>query len=346
MRANSWRNKWSDRLAAVASSGFFRISLAIIVSAVSMYLALRNVNLDEVGNAFSRADLGYVAVALLTVAINTFGKAIRWRVLAGALGQRTNILKLTGILLIGQMFNLLFPARIGDVSRSMMLGRTGSERSFALGTVIVEKIIDLVCYGAVFVWLLLLMPLPGWASDPAAALIGVAVLVLLLTVLITRERKWLLKVFDRATLRLPEQLRKPVINYAHAGLSSVQVLENRPDSLKLLFWSVLVWGTGILTNYLVLLALRVDLPLAASLLVMVLLQAGLTIPSIPGRIGLFEYLCVLALGVFGVEQAVAFSYGILLHMIVLLPTTIIAATYLGFLELVERQSVLGSSPKN
>jgi uncharacterized membrane protein YbhN (UPF0104 family) len=57
------------------------------------------------------------------------------------------------------------------------------------------------------------------------------------------------------------------------------------------------------------------------------LQAGISIPSIPGKIGIFEYICVLSLVAFKVDPARAFSYGILLHAIVLLPTTILGLIF-------------------
>jgi hypothetical protein len=53
------------------------------------------------------------------------------------------------------------------------------------------------------------------------------------------------------------------------------------------------------------------------------LQAGISMPSVPGRIGLFEYLCVLTLSLFGVSQEEALSYGIVLHALVFLPTILL-----------------------
>jgi len=61
----------------------------------------------------------------------------------------------------------------------------------------------------------------------------------------------------------------------------------------------------------------------AACLVLVALTIGISVPSTPGRIGVFQYICVLALAVFGVPQAVAFAYGVLLHGIVFLPTTLV-----------------------
>jgi hypothetical protein len=53
-----------------------------------------------------------------------------------------------------------------------------------------------------------------------------------------------------------------------------------------------------------------------ALFVLVVLQGGVSVPSTPGKIGVFQYLCVFALGVFGVSPAVSFSYGLVLYALV------------------------------
>jgi uncharacterized membrane protein YbhN (UPF0104 family) len=61
----------------------------------------------------------------------------------------------------------------------------------------------------------------------------------------------------------------------------------------------------------------------ATLLVLIGLMAGIAVPSVPGRIGIFEYICVLALAVFGIKQTQALTYGILLHAVVFLPVLVL-----------------------
>jgi uncharacterized membrane protein YbhN (UPF0104 family) len=92
--------------------------------------------------------------------------------------------------------------------------------------------------------------------------------------------------------------------------------------LRLVLWTTSIWGLAILNNHFTLLALGIHLPITASMLILVGLQAGISLPAIPGTIGLFEYICVLALSLFGIDQSLALSYGILLHAIVLVPSTI------------------------
>ena len=52
---------------------------------------------------------------------------------------------------------------------------------------------------------------------------------------------------------------------------------------------------------------------------MIVLQIGITIVTVPATIGIFEYLCVLTLGWFGVPAPLALSVGLVLHLLVLIP---------------------------
>ncbi len=62
-------------------------------------------------------------------------------------------------------------------------------------------------------------------------------------------------------------------------------------------------------------AIRLDLPPAAPLVVLVVTQVGTAVPTTPGRVGVFQYLSVLALTPFGTTPEQAFTYGVLLHVV-------------------------------
>ena len=68
-----------------------------------------------------------------------------------------------------------------------------------------------------------------------------------------------------------------------------------------------------------------------ALVVLVVLQVGISAPGVPGRIGVFQYLCILALALFQVDNATGLSYGILLQGIILVPTTLISLLFMGYL---------------
>ena len=57
-------------------------------------------------------------------------------------------------------------------------------------------------------------------------------------------------------------------------------------------------------------------PPTAALLVLCTTALGMVIPSSPGYIGVYEYIVVLALSLFGVEREMALSYGLVLHGVI------------------------------
>jgi uncharacterized protein (TIRG00374 family) len=220
--------------------------------------------------------------------------------------------------LAGQSLNLIYPARAGDISRVYLIGSLGISRTFLLGTVILEKLWDLLSYSLVFVLMLLLLPLPDWVGESAYSLVIVTLILFFASFVISYKRAWFLRLAEYFLKWLPQKLQKPLLERLHMGLTSLDVLQDQKDLFWLAFWSSIVWLTAILNNHLVLLALNIRLPITASVLILVALQAGISLPTTPGRLGIFQYICVLTLGIYGIDQALGFSYSILLHGVALL----------------------------
>jgi len=309
------------------SSKYFQLGLGIIISGLSLYLALANVSLQEMGASLRQVVPTYLGLALSSVAVNMFSKGFRWRVLLGQTGQRVKFLKILRAMFVGQMFNLIFPGRVGDLSRAQMVGRLDGGRVFVLGTVALEKILDMLSYALLFITILILIPLPAWMGQSAYILTGIALVLGLTTFVAANQQYRVTRVLEKSLNRLPLPRKEQFKRYIRSGFSSLNTLQSRGDILKLVGWSALIWLTAILNNHLLMWAMNIHLPLTASILLLIILQAGISIPSVPGRIGVFEYLCVLTLSLFGIEQATALSYGILLHSITLIPQLLVGLSF-------------------
>ena len=305
--------------------------MGLVVSVVSLYLALRSLTLQEIWVVLSQANGRTVSLALASVALGNLAKTARWRVLLGQRGAKIGFGKLLMSQLVGQMFNLLYPARIGDLSRAYVIGGLGAGRVFVLGTVVVEKILDMLSYALLFLVLIILIPLPFWVNDSGYTFVIVTLVVLLMVFFATWQREWIVRTGEWLITHLPGWLQTLAVGRVGSALASLDTLQNRVEVLKLAFWSAIIWSTAVLNNQLVLLSFGIHLPLTAALLVLIGLQVGISIPSIPGRVGIFEYICVLALSLFNVKQGAAFSYGVLLHGIVLLTPTLAGLFSFGIL---------------
>lgn len=311
------RSSLKAKLRHIISSRYFRLAVGLFVSVFALYFASRGIKFDDVWRAISKVNIVFVVWTLVSVMINVLSKAFRWQVLISSSDPQISFLDILVALLVGQVLNLFVPGRAGDLGRVYLLGQRGFSRTFVLGTVVLEKMLDLIVYALLFLILLFLMPLPTWVGQSPYTLVGIASFVLLGLILIIIYRNALAPMMEMLVKSLPKSLQKRMEPRIHSGLSSLAALQNRDDFLKLSFWSALIWATALLNNYLMLLAFDIHLPITACILTLIVVQAGISVSNVPATIGVFEYLCALSLSTFGIERMAALSYGVLLHAVVI-----------------------------
>lgn len=318
---------------------FLRAALALVLSLGTLFLALRGVSWDELRLAFTQADWRWVGLAFGSVTVNTLVKALRWQWLCGQPGRANSFWRYLGLLLAGQALNWLYPARLGDLLRAQAVGESGPGITFALGTLVTEKTFDTLAYALLLILVWAAMPLPQWLELPVMGMAALALFLAGGVALLALAGQRMLPLGERVIGYLPLRLRQWVSDRVRRVLSSLDILQSRRAWFALSALTALAWLTAILNNWLVFRAIHLDLPLPAALLLLAALQAGITLPAIPGGIGIFEYTCVLVLGVWGVAEAAAFGCGVLLHALVMLPALLLGLISLGHWGLSPRRSV-------
>ena len=78
-------------------------------------------------------------------------------------------------------------------------------------------------------------------------------------------------------------------------------------------------GAQALSNYFLFLAFGMGLSFWVALVVLLAVQVGNIPPSVPGKVGIFEYAVILALSVFGVTKGAALGYAVMLHVVAYFP---------------------------
>jgi len=112
------------------------------------------------------------------------------------------------------------------------------------------------------------------------------------------------------------------------GLSGITTLRLGPP---LLLWSVAIWAVISGFYWLVLLAFDPNAPFVAGLAVASVTALGMTIPSSPGYIGVFEVLARETMVIFGMVPETALSYALVAHAIVY-----IVYTFLGLVSMAQQ----------
>jgi glycosyltransferase 2 family protein len=301
-----------------------------VVTVACLYFAVRGVALADAVDALRDSDLLWLAPTVPVFALAVALRALRWWALF-APAQRPSLGAVTYALLIGYFFNNILPARAGEAARVIALHRrAATSRAETVGTVVVERLFDvialLIVLFASYPWL----PEVSWLR--AAAIFGAAVVAVLLALVFVivrydeRAVHWLLSPLRRIRRAgVAERLEAAAVN-ATRGLVALRSprIALRGMLLTIVSWATLGASYAILTN-----AFALDLPLVAGMLVTVAINLSLVLPSSPAALGVFEAATVVALRAFDVPHAEALSYALVLHLVNFVPFLVIGALLLG-----------------
>lgn len=308
----------------------FRFILGLLFSLAVIVWFIKNLDWQQVWLAFIEAQYGWVTISVILTGLLFMIRTSRWAVLLWP--QTATMWTLFSALIIGQTTNYLAPIRAGDLVRAYLVGEMAEiNKGLALGTIALEKLWDLVMLMVCIVILSILFPLPDWLLIPSRGLgLMTFISLIVLGILVWQQEialQWMMKLVSR----LKPGLRETLLNLMRNILAGFASIRNLRQLFWTAFWSILTWMIGGLTNYVLFLAFDLSLSLLAAFLLLVVLQVGVALPSLPGRVGIFQGLCILVLALFGISGDVSFSYGVILHLVVFLPPILLAAILsLGF----------------
>lgn len=291
------------------------------ISAAALLLAIRQLDV-AVAQSLLVVDPALVLLSLLMVVFTTVAKALRWRLLLG----RSSVVSFRAVLsylVIGQTINNLFPVRLGELSRMYLAAkRCGVPASVSLASIALEKLADLFFLVLSLLLVSLLFVIPADFARPAALSITTGLLLFFVIVLVTSMEPSAMSALSKWANIVPWAAAEGVSRQL-SGLRDLWREIGSPRTVvSVLIWSLVIWMLAVATNYLSLLAMGIDLPLVASLALLVTIHLGVAIPSAPGRIGVFQGATLLGLAPFGVSPTAAFTYSVLLHFIVFVPVSI------------------------
>jgi phosphatidylinositol alpha-mannosyltransferase len=296
------------------------IALAALLAAALAVFAISRLDLQRVGHVLITATPGWIALALLLMAASLVLRSVSWQqTLRAALPEAPIALMwVARATMIGVMTSALFPGRIGEPSRVIVLTRRlqGPNRRLlpvVAGTVFSQTLINLFALAILLAITFTSLPLlhgnvTGIVTALAVPLL-VCVLVLLGPRLLARARRARSARVARAANEAGRMLhlaRQGLIVFARPRYGSAAVASQ-----------LLAWALQWLACYSVLLALglqsQAGLVAAAAILLAVNLSAVL--PATPSNVGVFQAACLVVLAAYGVSAGASLAYGILLQAV-------------------------------
>jgi hypothetical protein len=293
--------------------GWGKKLLGFSLSLVFLWLALRRVEWRELPAIFRTIRLELLLPILASILVDHITRAFRWGIILGKEG--IPFFNLYAGLILGNLFNNLFPARAGEVVRAMYLGRKGLARtSEAFGSVVMERFLD-----GIVIMTFISLTIHWFPVSDTIRKAGYSAITFYLTVLVGIlvlhfRRRWVKFLLQPVLQRLPTSWAEKATGLLETFSRGFSTLDHPRSLVASIVGSYLSWGLSLLTIWLALQAFSLPFGIRETVLLITVLSLGAMIPSSPGMIGIYEFCCMIVLAdLLGQRQELAAAFGLFLH---------------------------------
>jgi len=302
--------------------------VGISISGVFLYLAFRKIEFREVGQAFRDANYLYVVISGALAIVSLWVRAYRWKYLLFPV-KKIRMPSLFSSTMIGFMANNLLPVRLGEFIRAYSIGsKENISKSSALATIVIERVFDGFTVLSILAIVLIFFDFPGWVKKGGYFAFGFFMCVLIFLIFLRLHTEKVIKGVDSLLGFLPAGARGKLKDMLDSFADGLEVLKNANHLIMIIIFSVAVWLVMASALKFAMIAFDLNLPIYAAFVLMVILALGVMIPSSPGFVGTYHYLCIASLALFAISKDVALSFSIVAHITGFIPITLIGLYYL------------------
>lgn len=306
--------------------------LGILITILALWLSFHDMDWPSVRDSFLRIDLFWVGASILCTLFTVYAIGWRWSLLLKK-EDNFSMWYMFKLNIISQYINIVSPLRIGEIAKAWIPSKQKNiSGSYVLGTILIEKIFDF------FSWAILWVIAPAFLvafrdklRGYTLALIISAIMVVFLVIMAWKPqlvRRWIF-FFSQF---LPHRFREKIRNFLERGMDSFSSLKSIRTSFLLILYTAFIIILSSFSNYLLFKAFRFHLTLFDGLILLLIVQIGSVPPSVPGKIGIFEYMVILGLTLFGISKTDALSYGLMLHLVSFVPKILLGFFFMAGLN--------------
>lgn len=314
-----WKKRW------------VRVLAGIVVTGVALWLSFRKISWSSFFEVLKDIQWVWVAAALGNVVLSVYVMGLRLKILLKPRGD-FSLGTLFRLNMISQYWNIVLPARGGDVVKAYLVSQKKVAGGYAAGVVVLERIFEFFVFGILVLAIPFFLGIDQeWWPGTNTVLLALVAFVALMTLIafVAFKPELFIRIARVISRIFPQRFRKTLGDFFSSGVESFQVLKKPVVLGGLLGFSFAFVGIQALSNYFVFLALGLKLSFWAALIVLLTLQVVSIPPSSPGKLGVFEVMVILALAVYGIGKTEALGYAVLLHVVVYAPKIIMGFWFIA-----------------
>jgi uncharacterized protein (TIRG00374 family) len=297
--------------APVPHSRWLRLALVLAVIAGSAALVWwRGPDWGNVGDAFRAVSWSWIWAAVGLNLLSVLARSFAWRTVIDQSmpPPHPRYRFVFSAFCVGLLANAVLPGRIGEIARVGVLARHLPRGrgvwATLVGTVFAHRVFDLVAVIGLIAFVALTADIPAWALTGVLVVVVACVLLLGFSILGARRH-------HESVLEGLSRVRY-LLTMARHGLG---VMHAPFPAAVAIFFQCIGWALQLFAVYATMRGFRIDEPLAAAGLVLLLMNAATIVTLWPGNVGLLQAAVALPLVGYGIAYAHGFAFGIGLQAI-------------------------------
>ena len=305
----------------------------ILISTLFIYLTFRGVEFETILEGLKGVRYRFLIPALSFLLSISFLRSLRWGIVLSPLG-RIGQKKLFPITCIGYMAIIVIPMRIGELLRPYLLSTSSRiPMSSALGTIIVERALDILTILGILFFVFFISTSPGWLLKTGYSLLPIFLLLVLFLCLLYFRMEFTLRLLNPVLKRFPEKLSKKIEELIRNLVDGFSIISNPIRLIYALLLSVFIWVSSALAIYSLYLFQNLQLPFVSSFVVLIITIIGISLPAAPGMVGNFQYASIVALSFFNVEKTDAFIFSMTYYLLGIGLTILLGLIFLPLVDI-------------
>lgn len=250
-------------------------------------------------------------------------QALRWKLLLTPFGK-VRLTRSIRAVYSGLFANLVFPLRPGEFLRSYLLSNSEEIKiGRVLGSVGVERLVDLVIATASLAVVSLYVTLPPRFARVAYMLGTITLVLLTIVVLLILYLE-----IKLGTNPEPQEAPRGLRGKLMAALTGLHAMGTAPSFYWAVLTSLLMPLCQVLGLWAMMHSYGLHLPFLAAVVVLLVINLGVSLPNAPANVGSYQLFCVLGLSVFDIDKTTATGFSIFALLALTFPFV-----FLGFAAL-------------
>lgn len=340
-----------------ALRGIINYIISIGLTIVFLYIAFHNVNFGDVLEIVSGASLLWIGIFIIGNFAGHYVRTLRWKVILNSVKPDAKMKNLFGSLMIGYGVNCVTP-KLGEIARAVLVGKWENlSRSSMFGTVILERVIDVLSLGFAVIVSSMIWPESLYESFPwLKATLYIAAISLLFVIAIFyltikfKEKFYgvIVKLVSKISEKFGQKLGY-IFEMLTQGFNSLKGVKNY---LLTILLTILLLLTYALNSYFGfhILGMQTLQPVTIKMgwILMSISAIGIVIPT-PGGTGSYHTLAKSTLVIlFGFGETVSAAYAFITHIISYILFILVAVVLFFTLNKPEKkaESILNTEAEN